>query len=81
VAISDVNQIAADQAAARLGIPRSFPDLAAMLAGFLKIDAVSVIVPNKFHMPVAIQALQAGMHVFCEKPPALNAIETLAMGN
>lgn len=81
VAISDVNQIAADQAAARFGIPRSYPDLEAMLAGSPEIDAVSVIVPNKFHKPMAIRALQAGKHVFCEKPPALNASETLEMGN
>ena len=39
------------------------------------IDAVSIIVPNKFHAPLAIQALKAGKHVFCEKPPALSAAE------
>jgi predicted dehydrogenase len=43
------------------------------------IDAVSIIVPNKFHAPLALQALAAGKHVFCEKPPALNAREMARM--
>ena len=42
-------------------------------------DAVSVIVPNKFHAPLSIQCLNAGKHVFCEKPPALNAGEVEQM--
>jgi len=42
-------------------------------------DAVSVIVPNKFHAPLAIQCLKAGKHVFCEKPPALSAAEVEEM--
>ena len=49
-----------------------------MLAG-ADIDAVSIIVPNKFHAPLCIQALQAGKHAFCEKPPALSAAEVAEM--
>ena len=79
VAIADVNLAAAEKAAARYGIKRSYKDAAEMLAGNPDIDAVSVILPNKFHKPLAIQALQAGKHVFCEKPPALNAAEVREM--
>jgi len=39
------------------------------------VDAVYVAVPNKFHVPLAIQALEAGKHVILEKPFALNAGE------
>jgi predicted dehydrogenase len=50
-----------------------------MLKECPEIDAVSVIVPNKFHAPVAMQALKAGKHVFCEKPPAMSQKEAAAM--
>lgn len=39
------------------------------------IDAVYVAVPNKFHAPYAIQALEAGKHVILDKPFALNLPE------
>jgi len=39
------------------------------------LDAVSVCTPNKFHAPIAIAALKAGKHVFCEKPMAITAEE------
>jgi predicted dehydrogenase len=39
------------------------------------VDAVYIAVPNKFHIPLAIQALQAGKHVILEKPFAMNAEE------
>jgi predicted dehydrogenase len=73
VALADVNQAAAEKAAAKHGITRVFTDVADMLRS--ELDAVSIIVPNKFHAPLALQALKAGKHVFCEKPPALNARE------
>lgn len=34
------------------------------------IDAVWLVSPNSFHGPQAIQAMEAGKHVFCEKPAA-----------
>jgi predicted dehydrogenase len=73
VAIADVNAEAARKAAAEWGVPDTYGDVAEMLAS--DVDAVSIIVPNKFHAPLAVQALEAGKHVFCEKPPALNAAE------
>ncbi len=73
VAIADVNREAAEKCAAKNGIPKVFADVAEMLRSTPSLDAVSVIVPNKFHAPLSIQALEAGKHVFCEKPPAINA--------
>jgi len=78
VALADVNKSAAEKTAARLGIGRVFDDVATMLKS-PDIDAVSVIVPNKHHAPLTLQALKAGKHVFCEKPPALNAKEAAGM--
>ena len=77
VAIADVNREAAQASADSWEIPHVFGDTAEFLR--FDIDAVSIIVPNKFHAPLAIQALEAGKHVFCEKPPALNAGEVEQM--
>jgi predicted dehydrogenase len=44
-----------------------------------ELDAISVIVPNKFHAPLVIQVLESGKHAFCEKPPAINAGEVADM--
>jgi predicted dehydrogenase len=77
-AIADLNRAAAEKVADANEISAVFDDVAAMLAT-AEIDAVSVIVPNKFHAPLSIQALDAGKHVFCEKPPALNAAEVEQM--
>ncbi|MCB1097088.1 MAG: Gfo/Idh/MocA family oxidoreductase, partial [Verrucomicrobiae bacterium] len=72
VAIADMNMAAAQRIADANGIPNVFSDVAGMLA-LDEIDAVSIIVPNKFHAPLSIQALEAGKHVFCEKPVAVDA--------
>lgn len=37
------------------------------------IDAVYVITPNSLHKPYSIRVAQAGKHVICEKPMAVNA--------
>lgn len=43
------------------------------------LDAVSVAVPNALHAPIAIAALERGLHVLCEKPLARNSEEAEAM--
>jgi predicted dehydrogenase len=43
------------------------------------LDAVSVAVPTFLHAPIAIAALERGLHVLSEKPIALNGPEAGAM--
>jgi len=51
--------------------PRS-PSAEALLSD-PRIDAVFICTPNYLNKPLTIAALQAGKHVFCEKPPAFTA--------
>ena len=41
-----------------------------------RMEVVVVVTPNHLHVPVTIAALEAGYHVFCEKPAGLNLAET-----
>ena len=43
-----------------------------------EVDVVSITTPNQFHAPMAIAALQAGKHVWCEKPMAPTIAEAEA---
>ena len=43
------------------------------------VDVVSVCVPNYLHAPITIDCLNAGKHVLCEKPAAMNYAEALQM--
>ena len=44
-----------------------------------EVDVVSITTPNRFHAEMAIAALEAGKHVWCEKPmaPKLAEAETM----
>ena len=79
IAICDMNQEAAKKAAHTYGASHVFGDSQKMLDELPDLDAISIITPNRTHMPLALQALRAGKHVFCEKPPALNAQEVAQM--
>ena len=74
VAVCDLNLNAAGELAAKHGIEKFYADYNRMFEEE-KIDAVSVAVPNKFHMPIVMDCLAAGKHVLCEKPLARNAKE------
>ena len=43
------------------------------------IDAVDICTPNDLHSEIAVAALNAGKHVFCEKPDAIDVPKALAM--
>ncbi|MBM7405123.1 MULTISPECIES: Gfo/Idh/MocA family protein [Sphingomonas] len=44
-----------------------------------RIDALAIVTPNHLHAPMAIAALEAGFHVFCEKPMAMSVAEAEAI--
>jgi predicted dehydrogenase len=64
--------------AERLGVPETAADYREVVAR-PDIDAVTITTPNASHHEIAIAALAAGKHVFCEKPLAMNAGEAEAM--
>ncbi|MCD6304101.1 MAG: Gfo/Idh/MocA family oxidoreductase [Planctomycetes bacterium] len=62
-------------AAEKLGLPRAYADYDELLADE-DVSAVHLAVPNVLHYEFARRALQAGKHVMCEKPLAMNSTES-----
>ncbi len=78
-AIADPNTERAKALARSFQITSVYDSCQALLKANPDLTMVSVGTPNKFHAPIAIDCLNAGLHVFCEKPPALNAEEMVRM--
>ena len=55
--------------AARWSIPHAFASYDALLAA--DIDVLYISLPNALHVPWTLRAIEAGLHVLCEKPLAL----------
>jgi predicted dehydrogenase len=72
------NEERAREFARRWDIPGVFTDWEAMLRE-APLDAVIVTTPNDTHAPITLAALEAGLHVLCEKPLALNHADAQRM--
>ena len=73
-AIASRDLAKAQEAAEALGIPKAYSSYEELLADST-IEAVYNPLPNHLHVPLTIRAAEAGKHVLCEKPIALNADE------
>ena len=49
------------------------------MIGQEKLDAIVVATPDDTHYEMTMAALDAGLHIFCEKPVALNASDAKTM--
>ncbi len=65
-------------AATRLGIAKGYSNLDELLAD-KNVDCVHVTSPNQAHFEQAKRSLLAGKHVLCEKPLAMNSLESRAL--
>jgi predicted dehydrogenase len=80
VGVADVNEDAARSRAEEFGVPRWEKDYRAFTAE-PDVDAIWVLTPAAVHAEVAISALRAGKHVFCEKPMARTVSQGKAMAD
>lgn len=74
VALADVDATRLEQVAGAFHIARRHTDYRKLIEDE-RIDAVAVCVPPSLHTEVALAALDAGKHVFIEKPLALSLSE------
>src|SRR5476649_2286665 len=77
-AIASRDAARAASVAASFGIARSYGNYQALLDD-PEIEAIYNPMPNHLHVEWTVKALEAGKHVLCEKPIALNAGEAKAI--
>ena len=80
VAFCDIVEERAVKAAADYGTPdaKVYTDYKELLKDE-SIEVVHVLTPNRDHSYITVDALEAGKHVMCEKPMAINTAEAQKM--
>lgn len=68
----------AEEEAERLGVPLATTDFAEIFAA-PKVDAVAIHTPPAMHLALCRAAFEAGKHVLCDKPFAMNTAEAREM--
>lgn len=78
VAICDINEERLNEIGDKYGIEKRFTNIGTLLA-LEEIEAVDVCLHNNLHAPVAIEAMEKGKHVYCEKPMSGSYADSLKM--
>jgi predicted dehydrogenase len=78
VALCGRNRERAEEMAGKYGVPAVFADYRELYAR-AGLDAVVVASPDDLHCAMTLDALDAGLHVLCEKPMALTLADARAM--
>jgi predicted dehydrogenase len=78
VAVCDRELLLAEQFAARHGVPHHYDDFARLLERE-RPDVVHITAPPHVHLPLARQAIDAGCHLYVEKPFTLSAEDSRAL--
>ena len=80
VAFCDIIADRAEKARDEFGTPDAvaYTDYKELIARD-DIDVVHVCTPNRSHSFITVDALEAGKHVMCEKPMAINSVEAKKM--
>ena len=69
VGLADASASVREALRARYGLREVHPDINGLLS--CGLDAIVIAAPDAFHPDLAVTALEAGLHVLCEKPLAL----------
>ena len=78
VALASARMESARSAASQFEVPHVYDDWEAMLASH-EFDLVCIATPTFLHEPQTLAAIEAGAHILCEKPTAMDAGEAARM--
>lgn len=78
--VADITDDAAARAAHEFGFRNATSDWREMLAN-PEIDVIDITAPNALHKEMALEAIAAGKHVYCEKPLAPLAADAAEMAD
>ena len=74
-AVCDRELLMAEQLASRYGVERHYDDFGRLL-GEVRPDVVHITTPPQSHLSLAVQSIDAGSHVYIEKPFAMTRAES-----
>ena len=76
--VADRSEALAERARASLGFARASDDWRRLLED-PRVDLIDITTPNDLHKEMALAAIAAGKHVYCEKPLAENSPDAAEM--